>query len=322
MKKLVMPGLASISCPTGKLALTVSETAGPMTGEVFKWNGGRCGPAEECTLMAPTEFETGFSASVEATGKGNGVLTIGLNPTLIAKCTTFTCTYTVTAIDPGRGPGHGELLQLRSRDEGRGEKQPDLPVHRLVHQPLHNRRTRLAPLRDALRAWPRHRSWIARLPLPVRETGWATATLCRVSVLEQVQADVRTAMKAGERERAGALRLIVDSLQKDAKLGDGDEVAVLQRERKKRVEAADAYAEAGREEQAGAERFEAELIEGYLPQQLSDAELAELVDAAVSETGASEQKQMGQVMSALMPKLAGRADGKRVSAAVRERLGA
>jgi uncharacterized protein YqeY len=143
-----------------------------------------------------------------------------------------------------------------------------------------------------------------------------------MSVLEQVQADVRTAMKAGDRERAGALRLIVDSLQKDAKLGDGDEVAVLQRERKKRVEAADAYADAGREEQAGAERFEAGLIETYLPQQLSDAELAELVDAAVSETGASEQKQMGQVMSTLMPKVGGRADGKRVSAAVRERLGA
>lgn len=143
-----------------------------------------------------------------------------------------------------------------------------------------------------------------------------------MSVLEQVQADVRAAMKAGDRERAGALRMIVDALQKEAKLGDGDEVAVLQRERKKRAEAADAYAEAGREEQAGAERFEAELIEAYLPQQLSDEELAELVDAAVAETGASEQKQMGRVMSALMPKLGGRADGKRVSAAVRERLGA
>ena len=93
------------------------------------------------------------------------------------------------------------------------------------------------------------------------------------SVLEQVQADVRTAMKAGESERAGALRMIVDSLQKDAKLGDGDEVAVLQRERKKRLEAAEAYREAGRTEQAAAERFEAELIEGYLPQQLSDEEL-------------------------------------------------
>jgi uncharacterized protein len=142
-----------------------------------------------------------------------------------------------------------------------------------------------------------------------------------MSVLEQVQADVRTAMKAGERERAGALRMIVDSLQKDAKLGDGDEVAVLQRERKKRIEAADAYRDAGRTEQAEAEGFEAELIEGYLPQQLSDEELAELVGAAVEETGASEQRQMGDVMKALMPKVGGRADGKRVSAAVRERLG-
>ena len=143
-----------------------------------------------------------------------------------------------------------------------------------------------------------------------------------MSVLEQVQGDVRTAMKAGDRERAGALRMIVDSLQKEAKLGDGDEVTVLQRERKKRLEAAEAYAEAGRSEQAAAENLEAELIEAYLPQQLSDAELAELVDAAVAETGASEQKQIGQVMSALMPKLGGRADGKRVSTAVRERLGA
>jgi uncharacterized protein YqeY len=143
-----------------------------------------------------------------------------------------------------------------------------------------------------------------------------------MSVLEQVQADVRTAMKAGDRERTGALRMIVDSLQKDAKLGDGNEVAVLQRERKKRLEAAEAYGEAGRDEQAAAENFEAELIEAYLPKQLSDEELTELVDSAVAETGASEQKQMGQVMSALMPKLGGRADGKRVSAAVRERLGA
>ncbi|HSR93908.1 MAG TPA: GatB/YqeY domain-containing protein [Solirubrobacterales bacterium] len=142
-----------------------------------------------------------------------------------------------------------------------------------------------------------------------------------MSVLEQVQADVRTAMKAGERERAAALRMIVDSLQQDAKLGKGDEVAVLQRERKKRLEAADAYREAGRSEQEGAERFEAELIEAYLPAQLSDDELAELVEAAIAETGASEQKQMGQVMSALAPKIGGRADGKRISTAVREKLG-
>jgi len=143
-----------------------------------------------------------------------------------------------------------------------------------------------------------------------------------MSVLEQMQADVRTAMKAGERGRAAALRMIVDSLQQDAKLGKGDEVAVLQRERKKRLEAADAYGVADRGEQASAERFEAELIEAYLPAQLSDEELAGLVDAAIAETGASERKQMGQVMSALMPKLGGKADGKRVSAAVREKLGA
>ncbi len=143
-----------------------------------------------------------------------------------------------------------------------------------------------------------------------------------MSVLEQVQDDVRTAMKARDRERAAALRMVVDVLQKDAKLGKGDEVAVLQKEHKKRVEAAEAYEGAGRTEQAAAERFEAELIEGYLPQQLSDQELAELVEAAVTETGASEQRQMGEVMSALMPKLGGRADGKRVSTAVRERLGA
>jgi hypothetical protein len=142
-----------------------------------------------------------------------------------------------------------------------------------------------------------------------------------VTVLEQVQDDVRTAMKARDRDRASALRMVVDVLQKDAKLGSGDEVAVLQRERKKRVEAAEAYEGAGREEQAAAERFEAELIEGYLPQQLSDEELEAIVDSAVAETGATEQRQMGQVMSAVMPKVGGSADGKRVSAAVRKKLG-
>ncbi|HEY2716069.1 MAG TPA: GatB/YqeY domain-containing protein [Solirubrobacterales bacterium] len=141
-----------------------------------------------------------------------------------------------------------------------------------------------------------------------------------MTVLEQVQSDVRTAMKARDRERAAALRLVVDVLQQDAKFGEGDEVAVLQKERKKRVEAAEAYESAGRAEQAASERFEADLIEGYLPQQLSDEELGELVEAAVAESGATEIKQMGQVMSALMPKVGGRADGKRVSAAVREKL--
>src|SRR6201992_1294292 len=97
--------------------------------------------------------------------------------------------------------------------------------------------------------------------------------LVGMSVLEQVQTDARTAMKAREREKASSLRLVVDALQQDAKLGKGDEVAVLQRERKKRVEAAEAYEGAGRAQQAASERFEAELIEGYLPAQLSDEEL-------------------------------------------------
>jgi uncharacterized protein len=142
-----------------------------------------------------------------------------------------------------------------------------------------------------------------------------------LTILEQVQDDVRTAMKSGERERAAALRLVVDALQQDAKLGKGDEVAVLQRERKKRLEAAEAFRGGGRAEQADVEQGEAALIEAYLPDQLSDEELGELVAATIDETGASEQKQIGEVMSALMPKLGGRADGKRVSQMVREKLG-
>jgi uncharacterized protein len=142
------------------------------------------------------------------------------------------------------------------------------------------------------------------------------------SILDRVQADARAALKAGKRERASALRLVVDALQQDAKLGKGDELAVLRRERKKRLEAAEAFSQGGREEQARAEVTEAELIEAYLPEELSDRELAELVDAAINESGASEPRQMGEVMSLLMPKVAGRADGKRVSEAVRARLGA
>lgn len=143
-----------------------------------------------------------------------------------------------------------------------------------------------------------------------------------MSILERVQADTKEAMRAGERERVGALRMLVSALQQDAKLGDGDEVAVLQRERKKRLEAAEAYREGGRAESADAEDAEAKAIEAYLPAQLSDDELAELVGSAVEETGAESPKEMGKVMSVVMPKVGGRADGKRVSQAVRERLGA
>lgn len=141
-------------------------------------------------------------------------------------------------------------------------------------------------------------------------------------ILEQIQSDTRTAMKAGEKARVGTLRMVASAIQQDAKLGDDDAVAVLQRERKKRLEAAEAFADGGRPEQAAAERTEAELIEAYLPEQLSDAELEALVADAVEETGADSMQEMGQVMGVVMPKVQGRADGKRVSAAVRERLGA
>jgi uncharacterized protein len=143
-----------------------------------------------------------------------------------------------------------------------------------------------------------------------------------MSILEQVQEDVKTAMKAGERERVGRLRMVVNALQAEEKEGKGDEVAALQRERKRRLDAAEALREGGRAEQADAEEAEAKLIEGYLPEQLSDDELEQLVASAVEEAGASEPKDMGGVMKALMPKVGGRADGKRVSAAVKEKLSA
>ncbi len=141
-----------------------------------------------------------------------------------------------------------------------------------------------------------------------------------MGILEQVQADTREAMKAGERERVSALRLVADALQKDAKEGGDDEIAVLRRERKRRLEAADAYRDGGSEERATAEETEAEVISAYLPAELSDEELAELVAATVQETGAAGMPEMGKVMGAVMPKVEGRADGKRVSAAVKERL--
>ena len=141
-------------------------------------------------------------------------------------------------------------------------------------------------------------------------------------ILERVQADTRTAMKAGERDRVGTLRMLASSLQQDEKEGKGDAVAVLQRERKKRIEAADAFESGGRSEQAAAERDEAALIESYLPEQISDEELERIVVAAVESTGATDVKEMGKVIGVVMPQVKGRADGKRVSTMVRERLGA
>jgi uncharacterized protein YqeY len=141
-----------------------------------------------------------------------------------------------------------------------------------------------------------------------------------MSVLEQVQADVRTAMRAGERDRVGALRMVANALQQEAKAGNDDEVAVLRRERKRRLEAAEAYRAGGSEQRAAAEEREAELIEAYLPAELSDEELAAIVDDAVAESGAAGPSDMGRVMGVAMPKVGGRADGRRVSEAVRARL--
>ena len=141
------------------------------------------------------------------------------------------------------------------------------------------------------------------------------------SILEQVQADTRVAMKARERDRVDALRLISNALQQDAKDGGSDEVAVLRRERKRRLEAAEAYREGGSEDRASAEEAEAEVIEAYLPAELSDEELGEIVDAAIAESGAEGPSDMGKVMGAAMPRVGGRADGKRVNAIVRQKLG-
>ncbi len=141
-----------------------------------------------------------------------------------------------------------------------------------------------------------------------------------MAILEQVQADTRAAMKAGERDRVSALRLVADALQKDLKAGGEDEIAVLRRERKRRLEAADAYRDGGSADRAASEEAEAREIERYLPAELSDEELGSLVDAAITETGASGPGEIGKVMGATMPKVGGRADGNRVSAMVRDRL--
>ena len=131
-----------------------------------------------------------------------------------------------------------------------------------------------------------------------------------------------SAMKAGERDRVGALRLVLSELQKDAKEGRQDEVGVLRRERKRRLEAAAQFRNGGRPELAEQEESEARIIEAYLPAELDDAELDRLVAEAMAQTGGQGPAAMGQVMKAVMAKAGGRVDGKRASAHVREALGA
>jgi uncharacterized protein YqeY len=141
-----------------------------------------------------------------------------------------------------------------------------------------------------------------------------------MAILEQIKGDMQGALRAGEKERVGALRLLVSELQKAAKEGSADELAILRRERKRRLEAARAYGEAGREDLAAPERAEAELIGSYLPAELSEEEVKAIVERSVRESGAESIKDMGRVMKHAMAAIDGRADGKVVSGLVRASL--
>jgi len=141
-----------------------------------------------------------------------------------------------------------------------------------------------------------------------------------MAILEQIKVDLQGAMRAGEKARVGALRLVLSELQKAAKEGVDDELTVLRRERKRRLEAARAYGEAGREDLARGEEAEAQLIDAYLPAELSDSELQEIVEQAVRDSGAQSVKDMGMAMKQTMVAVDGRADGKRVSGLVRAAL--
>ncbi len=127
-------------------------------------------------------------------------------------------------------------------------------------------------------------------------------------------------MKSGEKDLVTALRLLVSELQKDAKEGKGDELAVLRREHKRRLEAKTQFEHANRPELAEREQAEAVMIARYLPPDLDDEQLESIVGDAISETGASSQKDMGRVMSVVMDRAGGLVDGKRAAAAVRDAL--
>jgi uncharacterized protein len=142
-----------------------------------------------------------------------------------------------------------------------------------------------------------------------------------MSLAESVKSDLVTAMKAKEKDRVGALRLVLSELQKAAKEGGDDEQAVLRRERKRRLDAAQAFRQGGRPELAEGEEAEARLIAGYLPAELDDQELSEIVRQAVQQAGADSPRDLGKVMPLAMAAVAGRADGRRVSERVREVLG-
>lgn len=145
------------------------------------------------------------------------------------------------------------------------------------------------------------------------------------ALLEQLQSDVKDAMRARESERVQNLRLFVNALQQEAKsklrdLEPAEEVAILQRERKRRIEAAEGFDAGGAPDRAARERDQAAMLDVYLPAAMSEDELNTLVAGAISESGATGPSDMGAVMKVLMPKIAGRADGKAVSGAVSKAL--
>ena len=146
------------------------------------------------------------------------------------------------------------------------------------------------------------------------------------AIEQRIKDDATAALKAGDRRRREALSQFVAALKKERidsrkQPAEADELVVLKRERKRRAEALELYEQAGRDDLADQERFEAALLAGYMPEELSADELAAMVDEAIAATGAASPREMGQVMSALMPKVAGRADGKALSDLVRTKLG-
>jgi uncharacterized protein YqeY len=146
-----------------------------------------------------------------------------------------------------------------------------------------------------------------------------------VSLIGRLEEEVKQAMLARDAQRRDALRLIVSSLKSAEKelqrpLSDDEELQVLQRERKKRHEAAEAFRGGGREEQAAQEEAELEILQEFMPEPLSEEELERIVDDAIAENGATSLRDMGRVMKDVMPQIAGRADGSAVSQLVREKL--
>ena len=146
-----------------------------------------------------------------------------------------------------------------------------------------------------------------------------------MTLIVTIEEEIKEAMKSRDAERRDALRLIVNALKGSEKelqrpLSEDEELQVLQRERKKRIEAADAFRNGGREEQAATEERELAILQEFMPEPLSEDEIEEIIDDAIAEVGATSMADLGRVMADVMPQIAGRADGSSVSQIVREKL--